>query len=59
MFLGNTNLYNAYNVQTDMGILRECFFVSQVKRIKNAELFSPKSGDFIVQLYDNSWHFEI
>jgi hypothetical protein len=59
IFLGNTNLYNAYNLQTDVGILRECFFVSQLKRIKNAELFTPKEGDFIVQLYDKVRHFEI
>jgi hypothetical protein len=33
--------------------------VSQTKRIKNAELFSPKSGDFIVQIYDKVLQFEI
>ena len=59
IFLGNTNLYNAYNLHTDIGILRECFFASQLKRIKNIELFTPKGGDFIVQLYDKVRHFEI
>lgn len=59
IFLGNTNLYNAYNLQTDVGILRECFFVSQLKRLKNVELFTPKEGDFIVQRFDKVRHFEI
>jgi hypothetical protein len=39
--------------------LRECFFVSQLKRLKNAELFSPKQGDFILQIYDKVRQFEI
>jgi hypothetical protein len=59
VFLGNTNLYNAYNLDPDVWILRECFFVSQVKRLKNAELFSPKQGDVIVQILDQVSHFEI
>lgn len=59
MFLWNTNLYSAYNITTDAGILRECFFVSQLKRLKNAELFSPKQGDFILQIYDKVRQFEI
>jgi hypothetical protein len=42
-----------------MGSLRECFFVSQVKRIKNAELFSPKQGDIIVGIIDKHFQFEI
>lgn len=42
-----------------MGIIREAFFVSQVKRIPFIEIFSPKSGDFILQNYDKVWHFEI
>jgi hypothetical protein len=59
IFLGNTNLYNAYNLNPDSWILRECFFVSQVKRLKNAELFSPKQGDIIVQIVEQVSHFEI
>jgi predicted AAA+ superfamily ATPase len=59
MFLWNTCLYNAYNLNTDIWILRECFFVSQVKRINLMEVFTPKEWDFILQLYDKSWQFEI
>ncbi|GHW02774.1 ATPase [candidate division SR1 bacterium] len=59
MFLGNTNLYNAYNLETDAGILRECFVASQLKRLRNAELFSPKQGDIILQIFDKVWNFEI
>jgi predicted AAA+ superfamily ATPase len=59
MFLWNTNLYNAYNLHTDIWILRECFFVSQVKRIRLMEIFAPKSGDFTLKLYDNLRNFEI
>ncbi|GHW02560.1 ATPase [candidate division SR1 bacterium] len=59
IFLGNTCLYNAYNLNIDIGILRECFVASQLKRIKNAELFSPKQGDIIVQIIDKIGHFEV
>lgn len=30
-----------------------------MKRLKNAELFSPKQGDVIVQILDHISHFEI
>jgi predicted AAA+ superfamily ATPase len=59
IFLGNTNLYTAYNLHPDKGILRECFVSSQLKRIKNAELFSPSQWDLIVQIIDKVYHFEI
>ncbi|MGE4443920.1 MAG: ATP-binding protein [Candidatus Altimarinota bacterium] len=59
IFLGNTNLYNAYNLSTEIGILRESFFISQVKRIENIEIFTPKLGDFTLQIYDKVFHFEI
>jgi predicted AAA+ superfamily ATPase len=59
IFLGNTCLYNAYNLTTEVWVLREAFFVSQVKRIPFMEIFSPQSGDFILQWYDKVWQFEI
>ena len=59
IFLGNTNLYTAYNLDPDKWILRECFMASQLKRIKNAELFSPSQWDLIVEILDKVYHFEI
>jgi hypothetical protein len=59
IFLGNTCLYTAYNLHTDIGILRECFFVSQIKRLHLMEIFTPKEGDFLLQQYDKTWQFEI
>lgn len=59
IFLWNTNLYNAYNLNNKIWILRECFFISQVKRIENIEIFTPKLWDFTLQIYDRVLHFEI
>ncbi len=59
ILLGNTNLYSAYNLQTDIGILRESFFASALKRISNSELFLPPKGDFILQILDQVYEFEI
>jgi uncharacterized protein len=59
IFLWNTNLYNAYNLSTESWILRECFFISQVKRVDNIEIFTPKIWDFTLQIYDKALHFEI
>jgi hypothetical protein len=59
IFLWNTNLYNAYNLSTEIWILRESFFISQIKRIDNVEIFTPKIWDFIIQIYDKVIHFEI
>lgn len=59
IFLWNTNLYNAYNLSTEIWIIRESFFISQVKRIENVEIFTPKLWDFTLQIYDKVMHFEI
>lgn len=59
IFLWNTNLYNAYNLSTEIWILRECFFISQVKRTENTEIYTPKLWDFTLQIYDKVLHFEI
>ena len=59
IFLWNTNLYNAYNLSTEIWIIRESFFISQVKRIENIEIFTPKLWDFTLQIYDKVLHFEI
>ncbi len=59
IFLWNTNLYNAYNMSCDIWVLRECFFVSQVKKIENMEIFTPKLWDFRLQIFDTVFDFEI
>jgi len=59
ILLWNTNLYNAYNLTTEIWILRESFFVSQIKRIENSEIFTPKQWDFTLQIYDRVINFEV
>lgn len=59
IFLWNPNLYNSYSKKTDIWILRESFFISQIKKIPNWEIFLPKQWDFILEIYDNVFYFEI
>ena len=59
IFLWNPNLYNSYSKKTDIWIIRECFFISQIKKIQNSEIFLPKKWDFILEIYDKVFHFEI
>lgn len=59
ILLGNTNLYSAYNINTDIWILRESFFVSCIRKVKNVEIFLPSSWDFIVEIYDKKYYFEV
>jgi hypothetical protein len=57
--LWNTNLYSAYNISTDIWILRESFILSVFNRIENSEVFLPKSWDFILNTLDKKYTFEI
>jgi len=59
IFLWNPNLYNSYSKQTNIWILRESFFLSQIRKIPKSEIFTPKSWDFIVEIYDKVYTFEV
>ncbi len=55
----NPNLYFSYSINPDIGVLRESFFVSQIRKIPHSQLYVPKKWDFILQIWDKIYHFEI
>lgn len=59
ILLWNPNLYNSYSKKTDIWVLRESFFVSQMRKVSNAELFLPKAWDFILERFDEVFYFEV
>ncbi len=59
IFLWNPNLYNSYSKKTDIWILRESFFISQLRKIPKSEIFVPKKGDFTLEIYDKVFNFEV
>ncbi len=59
IILWNPNLYNAYSKKTDIWILRESFFLSHLRKVKNTEIFLPKTWDFILERFDEVFYFEI
>ncbi len=59
ILLWNTNLYNAYKINNEIGTIRESFFVSQLRKIENSEIFLPNKWDFILQIYDKVFSFEV
>ncbi|WP_367363336.1 ATP-binding protein [Mesotoga sp.] len=61
VFLGETNIYYAlglsqWNLESNMGTIREAFFVSQVSHLG---ICVPKNGDFALRLKDTEIVFEI
>ncbi len=59
ILLWNPNLYNAYSFQPDIWVIRESFFISQIAKLKDVEIFLPKKWDFVVEKFDKVWYFEI
>jgi hypothetical protein len=59
IILWNPNLYNAYSKKTDIWILRESFFVSQLRKVKNSDIFLPKAWDFVLERFDEVFYFEV
>jgi uncharacterized protein len=59
ILLWNTNLYSAYNISTNIWILRESFLLSVLKKIDKAEIFLPWAGDFILITLDQKYTFEV
>ena len=59
ILLWNPNLYWAYSKETDIWIIRESFFVSQLRKIKNSEIFLPQKWDFILEKFDKNYYFEL
>jgi hypothetical protein len=59
ILLWNPNLYNSYSKETDIWIIRESFFISVLRKIDNSEIFLPKAWDFVLEIYDKNYYFEI
>jgi len=59
IFLWDTNKYFVYNIKTDIWILRECFFISEMKKINNIFISLPSAWDFKVEYNNQNYIFEI
>ena len=59
IFLWDTNKYFVYNIKTEIWILREAFFVSELKKIDDIIISLPKSWDFNVEYNNKKYNFEI
>ena len=59
IFLWDTNKYYVYNSEVNIGTIRESFFVSELKKIKNIEISLPTKEDFKVVYNKQSYIFEI
>lgn len=54
VYLDNTNLMYAFSPKSDIGTIRETFFLNQLKNIASVDM--PAMGDFMV---DNKYTFEV
>ncbi|MBQ4376999.1 MAG: hypothetical protein II793_04835 [Bacteroidales bacterium] len=54
VYLDNTNLMYAFSPKSDIGTIRETFFLNQLKNIASVDM--PAIGDFMV---DNKYTFEV
>jgi hypothetical protein len=59
IFLWDTNKYFVNNSKPEIWTIREAFFVSEIKKMWNAEITLPKKTDFKVEYDNNSYIFEI
>ena len=59
IFLWDTNKYSVYNIETDIWIIREAFFVSELKKLNNILVSLPTAWDFKVEYNNKTYIFEI
>jgi len=59
ILLWDTNKYFVYNKDVEIWTIREAFFVSEIKRLKNIEISLPAKQDYLVKINDNNYIFEI
>lgn len=59
VFLWNPNLYYIWSLNPNIWTIRESFFISQIRKVKNIEIFSAKKWDFLVKFFDKTYTFEI
>jgi hypothetical protein len=59
IFLWNPNLYYIWSYSPNIWTIRESFFLSQIRKIQNIEIFSYGKWDFLVKSFDKQYIFEI
>lgn len=59
IFLSDTNKYFVYDKDIDIWIIREAFFVSEIKKIKNIDISLPSKEDFLISFKNENFIFEI
>ncbi|MDD2870766.1 MAG: AAA family ATPase [Candidatus Gracilibacteria bacterium] len=59
IFLCDTNKYYVYNLENDKGIIREAFFVSEIKKMDNIDISLPSKQDFKITSNKKTFLFEI
>lgn len=59
IFLWDTNKYLIYNKEVEIWTIREAFFVSEIKKLKNIEISLPNKQDFLVKTNNKNYIFEI
>lgn len=59
IFLSDTNKYFVYDKDIDIWIIREAFFVSEIKKIKSIDISLPSKEDFLISFKNENFIFEI
>ncbi len=59
IFLWNPNLYYVWSYNPNIWTIRESFFISQIRKLKDIEIFSYSKGDFLIKKFDKEYIFEI
>lgn len=59
IFLWDTNKYLIYNKEVEIWTIREAFFVSEIKKLKNIEISLPNKQDFLVKTNNKNYIFEV
>lgn len=59
IFLWDTNKYFVNNYNPEIWTIREAFFVSEIKKLKNIEITLPEKSDFCIEYEDKKYIFEI
>lgn len=59
IFLWDTNKYFVNNYNPEIWTIREAFFVSEIKKLKNIEITLPEKSDFCIEYDDKKYIFEI
>ncbi len=59
IFLADTNKYYVNNPNTEIWTIREAFFISELKKLKDIEISLPQKADFLVEYNNKNYTFEL